>query len=701
MTDQNLDIDNVHVFNEGKSMKAEAIELADLKYVKNTINIGPQTEEILKAINYLAKTVNKNAFCLKNLMEKEAKKTENLDTAIFVKYIHENNQLLENFINSPENLKSIDQNSNVSKQDVNNEKQIKEINTSNSNLSTIMEKNKLLISQCLNSMHEMRLKMNIVDLKTNENEAKWGKINKDIEELKLRTSELINELKSATTVHTNDIKTLNSELENQLAKVKSSIETVESRLKTELKFVTQRIDEANRVIRTQSDLGNSPTGSKKELFSKYLEVAEFRKFQELNKQLFDILETKLNGIEQEPKSATKEEIEEKGEIKKISQSAKIAQKSILLASALTTKKTALEMVQEAEHFREIEEKIYDVERNLSKKIIGIDSRLKEIEEIKKINKLVTRIQMELNLKINKEVFDSEIEAKLSRNDFFDFVNKNLISVDKIKTIEFQFLNLSEELEKQMKSIGSQFKIAQTRLDKISDVLTGKDEDMTTKFNDQLNMITDGNDKAKFMKNEINELTKKFEDMQNTVFELINVRLKSLATTKPICCLSCGAKDINYPPIEMRGEGERRQIYLVEDPIKEVLRFNEKNKEVKKSENGGSNKFSAITGKKKLENETNLESNLHKNDDFSTKIAEESYANVRMSAISKNSSHAPFKIRTNQYTTGEKVFSRELIVKEHTEQRHLAADFGEHNHTLSRQKERPLSSIPYKLRMKRN
>ena len=100
---------------------------------------------------------------------------------------------------------------------------------------------------------------------------------------------------------------------------------------------------------------------------------------------------------------------------------------------------------------ELSERLDDVERNLSKKIIGIENKIKDFDEIKKMNKLITRLQMEMNSKLNQETFEVEMATKIERNEFFEFINKNLVYRDKLKTLTAMIDNFEIRFNERMNS----------------------------------------------------------------------------------------------------------------------------------------------------------------------------------------------------------------------------------------------------------
>ncbi len=42
--------------------------------------------------------------------------------------------------------------------------------------------------------------------------------------------------------------------------------------------------------------------------------------------------------------------------------------------------------------------------------------------------------MEMNSKLNQETFEVEMATKIERNEFFEFINKNLVYRDKLKSL---------------------------------------------------------------------------------------------------------------------------------------------------------------------------------------------------------------------------------------------------------------------------
>lgn len=668
-----LEETNIFVFTEGENTQLKKHEFEDLKYVSKTINFETQAKEILAFINNLAKTVNKNAFCLKTLLEQNSKKEEMLESNLFLNYLDEKNNSLMSFL-KPEKK------DNKEKQD----NPFTEVSSKcmKDKIKETMNLNNELFVAFLDQMKELQVKFVGLENQTfkNEEELKSQQtlFEKNKENQKEEMSLLENLLNQKITKLCNN----ENEVKEKMDKYVTQISDSENRLKSEIKYLTQRIEEANKVIRSKSELGNSRNESKEELFNKYLEVSIFRKFQDLQKELLDAMDEKINKLDIGANT-----LNQMSEIK--TPVIKMDGNKMRPIQALESKKDRGMTLSQNEIIKELDEKVNDMERNLNKKIIGIDSRLKEIEDIKKLNKLVTRIQMELNLKINKEVFDSEIETKLGRNEFFDFVNKNLISNDKIKTLEHLMAQFVQNSDKKINEVGKKLKKCQNELISLETKFENVNSNNGNKLEENIGKLNETGNQMNDLEKQMQNLNREFEQTRNQIFELVTARINSLATTKPVCCLSCGARDVNYPPLELKGEGLNGRMFQMESEgvyINKNFGTNDK----KQYKSFVINKQRGKTGK--MMGKKTWEENMSK---VSTKGGEESCARFSGVTKDKNTNVA----ESAKFVTGEEVFSRELVVHEHCEQRHNPVEHLISKGALKLEKTRPFSSIPIRNRFK--
>ena len=664
---------NIFVFTGGENTQLKKHEFEDLKYVSKTINFETQAKEILAFINNLAKTVNKNAFCLKILLERKSKKEEKLESNLFLNYLDEKNTSIINFLNT-------DKKDNKEKQD----NPIIEITSKcmKDKIKETMNLNNQLFVAFLDQMKELQFKFDGLENKTTKNEEELKSQQTLFETNKENGKEDLSLLEISLNQKITKLCNNENEVKEKMDKCVNKISDSENRLKSEIKYLTQRIEEANKVIRSKSELGNSRNESKEELFNKYLEVTTFRKFQYLQKELLDAMDEKINKLDMCANT-----LSQMSEIK--TPVIKIEGDQMKPIEVLDSKKNRGITLSQNEMIKELSEKVNDIERNLNKKIIGIDSRLKEIEDIKKLNKLVTRIQMELNLKINKEVFDNEIETKLDRNEFFDFANKNLISNDKIKTLEHLMAQNVQnsnkkinEVSKKLKKCQNEIILLETKFENVNSNNGNKLEENIGKLNETGNQMND-------LEKQIQNLNREFEQTRNQIFELVTARINSLATTKPVCCLSCGARDVNYPPLELKGEGLNGRMFQMESEVVDLNKNFEAN-DKKQYKSFVINKQRGKTGK--MMDKKTWEENMSK---VSTKGGEESFARFSGVTKDKNTNVA----ESDKFVTGEEVFSREVVVHEHCKQRHNPVEHLISKGALKLEKKRPFSSMPIRNRFK--
>ena len=327
---------------------------------------------------------------------------------------------------------------------------------------------------------------------------------------------------------------------------------------------------------------------------------------------------------------------------------------------------------------ELTDRVNDIESDFSKRLIAIDNQLKEFDDISKINKMISKINAELNNKLNKDIFENGMNLVLHKNDFYDFVNKNLIKKDKLSSFKFELNEFKEYVNNNLKEQDNYTK-------KLKNTFDSGVEDLEIKIKTFMNDIhkNDGllstlNKKMKSIETDQESLAKKHNDLKQWIVDQLQHRLNSLATSTGIRCLSCGEKDVNYPPLQKFSMGENGQLYNYQDDkyiymngVREELRQKNENVQVNKGLNRpqSSNKSNGFRLLSATTNVTNG-NRLH-------------------------SGKSTFKEPNNKksYTLGQKVFSKQQIIHEHNINQHLPVE-----QTISMQpkfRNRPFSSIAVK------
>ena len=314
---------------------------------------------------------------------------------------------------------------------------------------------------------------------------------------------------------------------------------------------------------------------------------------------------------------------------------------------------------------ELKERLEDIESEFSKRIITINNKLKEFDDIGKLNKMVSKLNTELSFKLNKDVFESTIELLLYKNDFYDFVNRNLIKKDKLNTFKYEFGEFKEQMKNELseasnfsKRMRNTFESAiedlEIKIGRFSKEI-GKNDDLVSSILNRV-IATENDGKA---------LTRNFKELKQWIVDQLKTRLNSLATSTGIRCLSCGEKDVNYPPIPKHSMGNNGQLYQYQDDkylylngVREEIRPNNENNHNNVGK-GESRLFSAKT------NPTN-------NRLFSASTVQN---------------------KKSKYSVGFKVFDRNQSTHEHKVKRHHnQQNFGKVKPSF---KTRPFSSIQQK------
>ena len=357
-------------------------------------------------------------------------------------------------------------------------------------------------------------------------------------------------------------------------------------------------------------------------------------------------------------------------------------------------------------------------KHYSKKLKGlIKENKKELLE----NRLKT-LEDKFNVKDEKNIFDlledieprlsileNEIDQKLDREKFFDFVSENFIRKknyekdkmefeDKIK--KFKNSNLASEKEyKQLKY---------NLINKIEDLkhiivpLKEKQKNLNEKI---LNILSTENGGERMY----NRLEKKIESLQDFFISKYTAKMNSLASAKGLQCLSCGEKD-TYPPQTQFLKGFDDNIYCI--PNKHYLYSNIKN-DVPRNRSGN------LKNRGDFVNQTDNDESNHgqhsgnggnygsraqltenkENYEIKKNLSEKKNRNFRLNSAKTNMktvySHKLSDFVNKRFVTGEKVFDKSHVISEHFFKSHLPMEEIIDNKLYKNKKFRPFSSIPKK------
>lgn len=339
---------------------------------------------------------------------------------------------------------------------------------------------------------------------------------------------------------------------------------------------------------------------------------------------------------------------------------------------------------------EIDSLMAELERSMSKKIISIETRLKEFDDLRKYDKILTKIQIDLNSKLAKETYELDICNKLGRNEFFDFVNKNLISRDQLKTLDFKIEKFFKEFTEKIGAIDGYTRKSKRTLNKKSDDLEKIVNAISKAFEESKQKQIENSSFCSQLGNRMSLVETKINDLKTHVVEVFTARLKSLATTKTLNCLSCGKKDVNYPPLTEYVKGATNYFYIKDG---------EKNPSTAKKENIDSSRENAqkIQEENKAPNEKNRsDSNdtLSKTQQKGANLILFKPENNRIFSANSNgfsrlSSAKPAhgNLPKRLYSAAEQVITKDIIVEEHDKNLHEKVD--------DKKRVRPFSSVMQK------
>ena len=533
---------NIYVFSSGDCKPLNALKAEGIEEFGNNNKLGVQLEGLVSIVENLGRTVNRNALYVSKISER---------TKTQMNKLIEKDQLTSILNKRADILENLPYQRSV-------QTQLKE-----KSLKVATERENKAFSALLEYLKEERhsrkeLEESVKNLKNEIETLKAKKVDK--QEFSILSNDLssLNEHYRESRKKEEEAQKINSD---KFEQTNRNFDQFEQRTKTELKFFSMKLEDLKKSIEAVENQGHQGKriGSITDLSSCFVEIDLFKEYQETQIRLFD-------GLEKRVEQVSSELIEEL-----------IGDKIKEFQWKLNSKKNKGDAEndkteeQRTSNFNDLDEGVEDrleeIERNMNKKIIRLDSRLKELEDLKKLNKTISRIQIDMNMKINRDIYDQDNKLKLSKTEFFDFVNTNLITLDQLKTFQMSLEHIKEKFNESEKH-------QKQSIDQLERTFEEESQLSRHSFSEidlNLGHLKKGQSSDH---NQISQLIEKFDTLNlsfkkthDSVFNLINQRILSLAKTKPQLCLSCGHKDINYPPILEHGPSEKGFV-LEQGAIKE-------------------------------------------------------------------------------------------------------------------------------------
>ena len=321
--------------------------------------------------------------------------------------------------------------------------------------------------------------------------------------------------------------------------------------------------------------------------------------------------------------------------------------------------------------------LQDIDTRFREKLSLVEENLAGFDGLRGLEPLFARLQDDLAAKLDRSVFEEQIGLKLNRSELVDLVFKSSASKDELRALEQKSEKILNDFSDRIQGIDLYTRKHKRNLskrceeiEKLIDEVSKRSQEAASQL-ETSRLFLDQMDK-KMLSHEV-----KFSDLKTQVVEAFSARLRSLATTKTVNCLSCGKKDINYPPITELIKGETDYCYVKDLNPSEVV--STPHKEFKPSEAMKSSTLSGETQSKTCapSRPGNFFANGENNRIFSAVSNPKSRlpsAQVKIGSLPKR-----------QFSAADQVITREIVTKEHIEALH---------HETA-QKFRPFSSIQQK------
>lgn len=645
----------LQVFSDGQALELSDINIESLNYLSDNLNINQQFDLLIGHFTSLVKTVNINAAFLRNYItrSKEKKHAEDfLHEALeqFNLYIQKLDPTSSQLISSSDDL-------------------IKEVDYNwGKTLSDHNEACKLLVKSIIRANDRTPL---------GELESKLERITENLEIIEKQTLETKSKIDYIAQESSNF-----SNLKQEIDLIKSEFE------KTTFKFLTpENLEKSSIFVSLADKLHNSEQGlldlgNKISLLSTNLNslvsqnqhssnnrqgenLVRAQLFEEIDKlrdvtvQNHQSLEKKVQSLEEDFNDRIQDAVDRFKEIPL--SGVKTLPTSLGVRENLNTGSGSFKP--EWESMLQKQEKIF------LKKILVLENNIRDLNDLRKFEKITQRIQIELNSKVGQELFGAEISSKLDRNEFFDFINKNLVSTDQMKTFNLELTKSNREFKERM----IEFDVQAKKLKKLNEGFQGEIRQDKLAQSEQISSLSKRIEECHSNTSKNLELLKEMEkdqsEFRSKLQSLLAQRINSLATTRSLRCLSCGQKDIPYPHALCYIEGENNHLFIKEN--KEADEAN--NSDIKENHKNTLEEMTAYHPSPALSGKTGF--SIVKSSKYNGASAKRLLSAVGFLKKSEPASSpkysSPFPNKT--YLTGQQLSTSKQIAIEHTAALHYKTD----------------------------
>lgn len=663
----------LQVFTDGRMVELADFDVDSLTHVNEKLNIREQFDILISHFTSLARTVNVNAAFLRQFILKSTKqqKAENY----LYEVLHNFNDLIHTLEPSASYDDLLEKENNSANQDSKSYEWTKTINEHRKATKLIV--NKLRSLPVKTQIEELQKAHETIEKKVLTLENKEKGISSELDRFK-------------TNIHQNNL--LYVQLNSKNEEMQQKIEVLDSPdflLQSEsISNINNKMNELNQQI---NEISNKTSLLAKSIsMPNSINVPDRQIDTSFRKQILEEINFLKENIEKDNSKLGKKILDleklvndQLSDLYQNLDNLKVKNKTFSLSHENENVKGPL-----SANIVELEALIQNQERGFLKKFMILENMIKELSDIRKYEKIIPKIQIDLNSKISQELFNAEVQSKLDRGDFFDFVNQNLVSVDQMKTFNSELLKVSHELQDKLTChenfINKLRKIVERNKDTTNGSFSNFQQEIVNiekKLSDMEAQNFNTQDKFKCFDAE----TKKF---QNNINHLLTLRAHKLATTQQLRCLSCGEKELFYPPLTKFVEGKNGYIYEQRDgsPVKmtyddECSQFRENNKiifkgpEYVKTENLRDQKAHKMAKIKMLEGTRKKEKRIWSA--ISGPQKDEIKVKPRF-----------LKLPASEYVTAEQVITPASVAIEHTIVNHFKSD----TELVVKNSNRPFSSI---------
>jgi uncharacterized coiled-coil protein SlyX len=173
-----------------------------------------------------------------------------------------------------------------------------------------------------------------------------------------------------------------------------------------------------------------------------------------------------------------------------------------------------------------------------------------------VNGVLTIVQSEMTFRVEKEAFETAMDQKLDKDEFYARANDNGIGEDSLKKLELEFKKMSKQLGELDEEVNKKLKKLKKKAEGMESTQQDQEhriKDLEGRGSEQVDTVKPAevsDNGGKNVREELDDFSRTLARLNSIISRIRNDQLRALASCRNALCLSCGRGDVNFmPPID--------------------------------------------------------------------------------------------------------------------------------------------------------